>query len=153
MLVWRIRESECLGSQCAIQVAQGGCGDDKYTLHSGLKNSAQWSDSDYDKLTAATRSNKVNRHAVIPYVKPTDWTIFVLAYNITLSQHFIEEKWFPVLTYCMDIFERLDGPILPLPGRNTKFWILSNEMKKKARSFVVAQTTEQKEWSVYKRIG
>jgi hypothetical protein len=52
----------------------------------------------------------------------------------------------------MDFFERLGGPILPLPGRNIIFWVLSNEMRK-VRSFMEAQTTEQKEWSVYKRIG
>ena len=79
--------------------------------------------------------------------------IFVLDYNTTLSEYFIEEKWFPVLTYRMDIFERLSDPILPLPGRKIIFRVLSNEMKR-VRSFMEAQTTEQqKEWSVYKRVG
>ena len=31
----------------------------------------------------------------------------------------------------MDIFERLSGPILPLPGRNITFWVLSNGGEKK----------------------
>jgi len=44
----------------------------------------------------------------------------------------------------MGIFERLSGPILPLPGRNIIALVLSNEMKE-VRSFMEAQTTEQKE--------
>ena len=55
------------------------------------------------------------------------------------------------LTYRIDNFESLSGPILLLPGRNIILWVLSNEIKK--CGFWEAQTTEQKGWSVYKRIG
>jgi hypothetical protein len=67
--------------------------------------------SDHDKLLLNTKVRWSLHGKVLCRVfdLKDEITIFLLAYNPSLSQHFMDKKWLALLSFLTDIFEKLNG--------------------------------------------